>query len=95
MASLCLALTCVFKNPSLGLGVGAAACVLFFLMQLAGTVGEGLAWVADLSPCTLFDAYGLAAGDAGAFAGIALVGGVAIALNALAAAVFVRRDFSL
>lgn len=95
MASLCLALTCVFKNPSLGLGAGAAACVLFFLMQLAGTVGEGLAWVANLSPCTLFDAYGLAAGDAGAFAGMALVGGIAIALNALAIAVFVHRDFSL
>lgn len=95
MASLCLALSCVFKNPSLGLGVGAAACVLFFLMQLAGTVGEGLAWVANLSPCALFDAYGLAAGDGGAFADMALVGGIAIALNVLAAAAFVRRDFSL
>lgn len=95
MASLCFALTCVFKNPDLGLGIGAALCVLFFLMELAGTVGEGLTWVAHVSPCTLYDAYSLAAGNASAFANIALVGAFAVILNILAGVVFVRRDFSL
>lgn len=95
MTSLCFALTCVFKNPGLGLGIGAALCVLFFLMELAGTVGEGLTWVAHVSPCTLYDAYGLAAGNTKAFADIALVGAFAVILNILAGIVFVRRDFSL
>lgn len=68
---------------------------MFFLMQLAGAMGDGLAWMADISPCALFDAYGLAAGEASAVADIALVGVIAIALDALAVAVFTRRDFSL
>lgn len=64
-------------------------------MGTAGAVGKGLAWVADLSPLALYDAYGLAAADGGAVAGAVVLGVVAAALFALGVARFCRRDFSL
>ena len=94
-SAVCLASACAFQRPGLGLGVGAGACVLFFLVGLIGTVGEGLAWAADLSPFALFDPYGLAAGDAGALVGSARLAAAAAALDALAVVSFARRDFSL
>ncbi len=95
VVSLCFAATILFKNAGLGLGIGAGVCALFFLMGLMGSVGEGLAWVANLSPYKLFDPYSLAAGSADAFANVALLCGAAIGLNALTVIVFMRRDFSL
>lgn len=95
IVSVCFAATILFRNASLGLGIGAGVCALFFLMGLAGSVGEGLAWVADLSPYRLFDPYSLAAGSVDAFANVALLCGAAIGLNALTVIVFMRRDFSL
>ena len=71
------------------------ACALFFVMGLSGTVGEGLAWVADLSPFALFDPYGLAAGQGDAVAGAVALAVAAAALFAAAIACFCRRDFSL
>ena len=94
-ASVCLASVCASPRPGVGLGIGAGACVLFFLMGLAGTVGEGLAWLADLSPFALFDAYGLAAAEAGAVWSVAMLVVAAVALNVAAIAIFARRDFSL
>lgn len=94
-AALCLASACAFQRPGLGLGVGAGACALFFVMGLSGTVGEGLAWVADLSPFALFDPYGLAAGQGDAVAGAVALAVAAAALFAAAIACFCRRDFSL
>lgn len=94
-ASVCLAAVCVFPRPGLGLGVGAGACALFFLMGLTGTVGEGLAWLADLSPFALFDAYGLAAAEADAIGGTVILAATTVVLNAVAVVVFARRDFSL
>ena len=92
-ASVCLAAVCVFPRPGLGLGVGAGACALFFLMGLTGTVGEGLAWLADLSPFALFDAYGLAAAEADAIGGTVILAATTVVLNAVAVVVFARRDF--
>ena len=86
---------CVVPRPGLGLGVGAGACALFFLMGLTGTVGEGLAWLADLSPFALFDAYGLAAAEADAIGGTVILAATTVVLNAVAVVVFARRDFSL
>lgn len=94
-ASVCLVSVCASPRPGVGLGIGAGACVLFFLMGLAGTVGEGLAWLADLSPFALFDAYGLAAAEADAACGAAILAVASAVLNAAAVAIFARRDFSL
>lgn len=94
-ASLCFASGFAFQRPSVALWAGAGACILFLLMGLAGTVGEGLEWVANLSPFSLYDAYGLAAGEADAAAGSVGLLGASTALFAAGAAAFCRRDFSL
>ena len=86
---------CCFQHTGLALWGGAGACAVFLLMGTAGAVGKGLAWVADLSPLALYDAYGLAAADGGAVAGAVVLGVVAAALFALGVARFCRRDFSL
>lgn len=94
-ASLCFASACAFQKPGLGLWVGAGACALFLIMGLASAAGEGLGWLASLSPFSLYDAYGLAAGEGDALAGsIALLTASAV-LFAAAVAAFCRRDFSL
>ena len=60
VAALCFASACCFQHTGLALWGGAGACAVFLLMGTAGAVGKGLAWVADLSPLALYDAYGLA-----------------------------------
>ena len=60
-----------------------------------GHGGEGLAWLADLSPFALFDAYGLAAAEADAIGGTVILAATTVVLNAVAVVVFARRDFSL
>lgn len=94
-ASLCFASGCVFQRPGLGLWVGAGACALFLLMGLAAAMGDGLEWLASVSPFSLYDAYGLAAGERSAVLGsFALLGASAVCFAAGVAA-FCRRDFSL
>ncbi len=95
VAALCFASACCFQHTGLALWGGVGACAVFLLMGTAGAVGKGLAWVADLSPLALYDAYGLAAADGGAVAGAVVLGVVAAALFALGVARFCRRDFSL
>ncbi len=94
-ASLCFASGCVFQRPGLGLWVGAGACALFLLMGLAAAMGEGLEWLASASPFSLYDAYGLAAGDEGAAMKSLALLGTSVALFAAGLAAFCRRDFSL
>ncbi len=95
VAALCFASACCFQHTGLALWGGAGACAVFLLMGTAGAVGKGLAWVADLSPLALYDAYGLAAADGGAVAGAIVLAAAAAALFALGVARFCRRDFSL
>lgn len=94
-ASVCLAAVCVFPRPGWAWVWARALAALFFLMGLTGTVGEGLAWLADLSPFALFDAYGLAAAEADAIGGTVILAATTVVLNAVAVVVFARRDFSL
>lgn len=94
-ASLCFASGCAFQKPGLGLWVGAGACTLFMLMGLAAATGEGLEWLADASPFSLYDAYGLAAGEEGAVVGSFALLGASILFFAAGVAAFCRRDFSL
>ena len=94
-ASLCFASGCLFQRPGLGLWVGTGACALFLLMGLAASTGEGLEWLASASPFSLYDAYGLAAGEGEAVLGsLALLGASAV-FFAAALAAFCHRDFSL
>lgn len=95
VASLCFASGCAFQKPGLGLWVGAGACALFLLMGLMAAVGEGLGWLANLSPFSLYDAYGLAAGEGGAVAGSVGLLGASAAFFSIGTAAFCRRDFSV
>ncbi len=95
VSSICFASGCFFQKPSFALWVGTGICLVFLLTGLAGSVGEGLAWLTNLSPFALYDAYGLASGGGGATAGSAALAGASVLLFAAGIASFCRRDFSV
>ena len=95
MAGLCFLSACLFSNATAALWVGGGLNILFFLMQMVSQVGDKFEFLKNVNPLTLFDYYGLAAGDASAVGGaIALTVG-AVALFAVAVAAFDRRDLSI
>lgn len=95
VSSICFASGSFFQRPDFALWIGAGICLVFLLAGLAGTVGEGLAWLTDLSPFALYDAYGLASGDGGAAVGSAALAGASVLLFAAGVVSFGRRDFSV
>ena len=95
MSGLCFLSACLFSNATAALWVGGGLNILFFLMQMVSQVGDKFEFLKNVNPLTLFDYYGLAAGDASAVGGaIALTVG-AVALFAVAVAAFDRRDLSI
>lgn len=94
-ASLCFASGSIFKNSGAALWVGTGLCVLFMLMTLVSSAGDSLNWVADLSPFSLYDAYGLANGESSAIAGSCTLFGLSVMFYAVGVWIFCRRDFSL
>ncbi len=95
VSSVCFASGCFFQKPSFALWVGTGICLVFLLAGLAGSAGEGLAWLTDLSPFALYDAYGLASGDGGAAVGSLALAGASALLFAAGVVSFGRRDFSV
>ena len=69
--------------------------ILFFLMQMVAQVGEKFEFLKNINPLTLFDYYGLAAGDASAVGGAVALGVTAVVLFTAAIAVFDRRNLSI
>ena len=95
LAGLCFLSACAFSNPSAALWAGGGAGILFFLMQMAAGVGDKFEFLNNVNPLTLFDCYGLAAGEAGAWGGAGVLLALGVALFAVAVAVFDRRDLSI
>ena len=95
MAGLCFLSACLFSNATAALWVGGGLSILFFLMQMASQVSDKLEVLHDANPLSLFDYYGLAAGDASAIGGAVVLAASAVALFAAAVAVFTRRDLSV
>lgn len=69
MAGLCFLSACLFSNATAALWVGGGLNILFFLMQMVSQVGDKFEFLKNVNPLTLFDYYGLAAGDASAVGG--------------------------
>lgn len=95
MAGLCFASACTFRDARAALWVGGGACLLMFLAKMAAQVGKGLEFLQDANPVTLFDPYGLAAMSGDAALDAAILAVVGLALLAVGAAVFCRRDFDV
>ncbi|MFR1639656.1 MAG: hypothetical protein ACLSVD_11115 [Eggerthellaceae bacterium] len=95
MAGLCFLSACLFSNATAALWVGGGLNILFFLMQMASQVGDKFEFLKNVNPLTLFDYYGLAAGDASAVGGAIALAVGAVALFAVAVAAFDRRDLSI
>ncbi|MEG0792079.1 MAG: ABC transporter permease subunit [Gordonibacter sp.] len=95
MAGLCFLSACAFSNVSLALWAGGGACILSFLVQMVSQVGEKFEFLKYATPLTLFDAYGLAANDAAAWAGAAALYGAAAVLFSAGVAVFSQRDLNV
>ena len=92
MAGLCFLSACLFSNATAALWVGGGLNILFFLMQMISQVGDKFEFLKNVNPLTLFDYYGLAAGDASAVGGAIALAVGAVALFAVAVAAFDRRD---
>lgn len=79
-----------------GMGTGVGADVGTSVAMGAGVGADaGLSWLAELTPLSLFDPLGAAAGDASAIAGSAVLAVAGLALAAFGVARFSRRDLSV
>ena len=94
-AGVCWASACALPNVAAARWAGVAICVVFVLVKMASGVGEGLSWLADLTPLALFDPLGVASGDAAAIAGSVTLALPGLALAVLGIARFSRRDLSI
>ncbi|OUO92406.1 hypothetical protein B5F40_00430 [Gordonibacter sp. An230] len=95
LASLCFLSACLFPNTAAALWAGGALSILFFLMQMVSQVSDKLEFLENANPLSLFDYYGLAAGETTAASGAVVLLVAAIALFAVAVAVFAHRDLSV
>lgn len=95
LAGMCFLSACLFANAGAALWVGGGAGILFFLMQMVSQVGDKLEFLENVNPLTLFDCYGLAAGESEAALGAAALAVMGVVLFAAAVAVFGRRDLSI
>lgn len=95
VAGLCFLSACLFSNTTAALWAGGGLSILFFLMQMVAQVGEKFEFLKNINPLTLFDYYGLAAGDASAVGGAVALGVTAVVLFTAAIAVFDRRNLSI
>ena len=95
LAGLCFLSACLFSNATAALWVGGGLGILFFLMQMVSKVGDKFEFLQNINPLTLFDYYGLAAGDASAVGGAVALAASAVALFAAAVVVFDRRNLSI
>ena len=94
LGSVCFAGACFVRDSRLGLGAGGGLCVLFVLLQMLAQTGEKWEALQYLTPLTLFDAKGLAAGSGDLWPALWLfLAGTALFLAGIA--VFIRRDLSL
>ena len=93
--SLCFASSCFFQRPSAALWVGAGLCILSLLIVLLSSVGSGADWLANLSPFSLYDAYGLANCEQDSVWGSIGLFAASIVLFNVGFVAFCKRDFSI
>lgn len=87
--------SCVFSDARCSLGFGAGIPVLMLVIRMLANMG-GAAEKAKYFTCfTLFDPLGIVARDSGAALGAFVLLAGAVALDALAVAIFCRRDLSV
>ena len=70
-------------------------CILSFLIQMVSQVGDKFEFLKNATPLTLFDSYGLAAGDASAIGGAVILYVAGVALFTAGVAVFAKRDLAI
>lgn len=95
MAGVCLLSAVAFAKRPGALWVGGGFCLVEFVVQMASQLGGDLDILRSLTFFSLFDPYGLVAGEAGAVAGAAALLGLGLACGAGAVLVFCRRDLAL
>lgn len=95
MAGLCFASACSLHDARTALWGGGGACLAMFLIEMVTQVGEGLELLQDVNPVSLFDPYALAAASVDAAWHAAILAVVGLALFALGAVAFCRRDFDV
>ena len=95
LGGICFLASCAFSDARYSLGFGAGIPALMLVLQMLANTG-GAAERAKYFTCfTLFDPQGIIAGASGAAWGaLVLLAGAAV-LDALAVAIFCRRDLSV
>lgn len=95
MAGLCFLSACAFSHAGAALWVGGGACILAFVVQMIGQVGDKFDFLKNATFLTLYDAYGLAAGEGSAYFGAAVLLAAGVAMFAVGVALFCRRNLSI
>ena len=95
MAGLCFLSACLLSNAGVALWAGGGLVILSYLIQAVSQVGDKFEFLRNVTPLTLFDSYGLAAGEMAAVGGAMALYAAGIAFFLAGIAVFCRRDLSL
>ena len=89
----CLFGACAARVPGRGLGVVAGVVAAAYLASMAAGLGSDVEWLRYGSLFTLFDAFGLAAGEGSAAVGAWVLAGAGVGLGCAAVATFSHRDW--
>ncbi len=95
LCGMCFLSACAFSHSGAALWAGGGLGIVFFLMQMISDVSEDLSFLNNLNPLTLFDYFGLAAGETSAFVSAFTLLGLSVVLFSAAIIVFSRKDLSI
>lgn len=92
IAAVCFCASCLFSETKYSIAFGAGIPALMYVLQMLSNVGEKAEFAKYFTAFTLFDANGIAAGEAGAALGaVWLLLGAAV-LNTVGCVAFCRKD---
>lgn len=92
---VCWISACALPSVTTARWAGVTVCVAFVLVKMASGVGEGLSWLAGLTPLSLFDPIEVVASNTTAILGSVTLAVLGLALAVLGIARFARRDLSV
>ncbi len=95
IAGICFLSSCVFSETKYSIAFGAGIPAFMYVIQMLGNVGEKTEVAKYFTFFTLFDANGIVANEAGAFAGaIVLIIG-AVIMYTMGSVIFCKKDLYL
>lgn len=95
ISGICFFASAISNETRFSLGLGAGLPIAFILFDMLGNSAENMRWMGSLSLFALFDPDRLFAGDAFAYTGMVVLGGIALLLYTGGIVFFNKRDLPL